>query len=810
MRETEGHSDAVRRAVRRDDLLTLAAAADRAVGIVRQRETEARRGAGDQTLFDLALDRQLTLAKKDLRWAIRSQAWDHAAVLVRYCELVGTPLQSSLTATELHERAMLELEEEPRAGRRPLDKDLTLGVFNRYHAARDLRLAERFQDALDLARRSPEALFGTGAEPHIAHYLYELGAGYLARTGGARQIRGHFEELEEYWEKTRARGFSTHYRFEFIRSLVSWSATPGDGRARRHLEESIRLLGIDVPGNVKDVGVHDGEESHGVRELSVLLTAAEYFVATGDGDDARATAVNLGLRALAAADQVRARWRVIARSRAPLAEAFHRVYGDIALLAHRIGDEQAAELGLRVALSAKATGFAVRIRDGLTFDGNPLINRLLDQISEIENPSIGPLTDSPDSRRTQLETKRQELTDAVSPMLADTVFPPPTDLTGLVRDLGARYALDYVELTDTLEHSAFFRTLVEPGGRMSFDRFDPGEGFHELVKHGARIGDLVRGLDRGLAAFERDLDDGSAHRDLLVPPVLGLRDDGRLDFRALASSILPARLTEQILPTSAADVPIRLLVSAHSWLSLLPWAALQIDEAGTRLVERAVISQCPVLTCLSGDLPPRVSGAALIRLVGRDEQVQVYSDTHSGVDVAEERAAWDLGHSTDGVQLSSCDLRTGEAPVRYEGRFDDALAEGDRWQFLHIATHGGGRGFGQLLGIPGEPLSAARALGLRWPASVLMASCHVGLVLNDRGAEPLSLVMALLTGGARCVVAGIDRVDDAATGRVAAAMVRAARHDRLPLDIALRNAQLTEIEAGTLESGWALLSAYVR
>jgi hypothetical protein len=803
----EGHDEAVRRAVCRDDLLTLAAAADRAVGIVRQRDSEARRGIPGQTLFDLALDRQLALAKRDRRWAVRAQAWDHAAVLVRYCALVDTPIESPFTATEMHEWAMRELEEEPRAGRRKLDKDLTLGAFNRYHAARDLRLAQRFQDARTLAKRSPKDLFGTGAEPYIAHYLYELGAGYISQ-GGARQLRGQFEELERYWAETRARGFSTHYRFEFIRSLVFWSAGRPE-RAHRHLEESIRLLGVDLTGTGENVDTYDGEESRGVRELSVLLTAAEYFVTTGDGDDAHTSAVDLGLRALAAADQVRSRWRVIARSRAPLAEVFHRVYGDIALLAHRIGDERAAALGLRLALSAKSTGFAVRIRDGLTFDGNPLINDLLEQIGDVENPAPGPMTASP-KREQDLATLREDLADAVSPMLADTVFPPPTDLTELIKDIGPRYVLDYVELKDTLGSSDFFRTLIEPGGRMSFDRFDPGEGFHELVKHGARSGDLVRGLDRGLAAFDRDLEDGPAHRDLVIPPVPGLLADGHLDFGMLASRLLPARLTDDILPASAADVPIRLLVSAHSWLSLLPWAALRIDDVGTRLVERAVISQCPVLTCLSGELPPRVSGSALIRLVGRDEQVQVDADTRSGVDVAEERAAWGLERTAAGVPLSFCDLGPGGVPVRYAGRFDAALAERDRWQFLHIATHGGGRGFDQLLGIPGEALSAARALGLRWPTSVLMASCHVGLVLNDHGSEPLSFVMALLTGGARCVVAGIDSVDDAGTGRVAAAMVRAARHDRLPLDVALRNAQLAEIEANTPESGWALLSAYVR
>ncbi|MGI5244365.1 CHAT domain-containing protein [Dactylosporangium sp. CA-139066] len=790
MREIETHEDAVRRVLRRDDLLTLAAAADRAVGIVRQRDLEARRGTAGATLFDLALERQVALAEGDRRWAIRAQAWDHAAVLVRYCALVGTELVSTYTAAEMHARALRELEEHGGPpGVRRLDKDLTLGVFNRYHAARDLRLDGRHQEALDLARRSPQDLFGTGAEPHIAHCLYEVGAGFIER-GGARQVRGQLDELEGYWHDTRAKGFSTHYRYEFVRALAAWAARPGDPRARRHFEDSMRLLGIDPAG--EDVTAHDGEDHRGVRELSVLLAAAEYLAATGDGAD-RATATDLAARALEVADEVRARWRVIARSRAPLAEVFHRMYGDIALLAHRIGDERAARLGLRAALSAKSTGFATRIRDGLTFDGNPLVDNLLTQIVEIENPEPGPMTDTPQSRREQLEALREELVDAVSPMLADTVFPPPADVAELIAKIGPRYALDYVELRDSLDRTAFFRTLIEPGGRMAFDRFDPGEDFRTLVEQGTRIGDLVRAL-----------------RDIDLDSMPGLADEGGVDFRGLARDVLPARLTEEILPAAGPDAPVRLLVSAHSWLSLVPWAALRVDDASTRLVQRAVISQCPVLTCLSGDLPPRVEGDALIRLVGRDERVSVYGEQLRGVHVAQERDAWGLGLSDDGVRLSSGRLRADAVPQRHEGRFDDALRERDRWQFLHIATHGGGKGFDQLLGIPGEPLSAARALGLRWPASVLMASCHVGLVLNDHGSEPLSLVMALLTGGARCVVAGIDSVDDASTGRVAAAMVRSARSLHLPLDVALRNAQLAEIAAGTPASGWALLSAYVQ
>jgi hypothetical protein len=102
------------------------------------------------------------------------------------------------------------------------------------------------------------------------------------------------------------------------------------------------------------------------------------------------------------------------------------------------------------------------------------------------------------------------------------------------------------------------------------------------------------------------------------------------------------------------------------------------------------------------------------------------------------------------------------------------------------------------------------ALGLHWPTSVLMASCHVGQLVNPEDAEPLNFVMALLTGGARCVVAGIDSIGDKPTGAAAKRMVEAIRSAREPLDRALRTAQLAALADDGVElEGWALLSAYV-
>ena len=803
MAAVTGASPDVHRVLAREDLLTLAAAADVAVGIVRQREQLARQTEDEQHLFALALAHQLATARRELGWAVRSQAWDHAGVIVAFCELVEIPVECPYTAEQLHDRALRELaDHRPAAVAAGLDRDLTLGVFHRYHAARNLRRIGKYADAVRLVMRPETDLYGTGAEPHLAHYLYEVGASYLSQ-GQAHQLDGTLGEWDGYWRRGRATGYSTRYRFDFIRALARWETGPADHLVIELLDSALNRLRAGSPaGGPASRDAPAGPDSdRGVQELSVTLARAELLAGREPTAQRCAEAVRLGARALVVADRVRARWRVIARSRAPLAVVFRRVYGDIARLAARLPGPDAAELGFRVALSAKQTGFAARIRAGRDLM-NPVVTGLIDDIVRIEERPGDAFVGDDHTDRQELSRLRFQLAEAVSPMLADTVLPAPTELDGLIRTIGNRYALDFLELPDTANQLQLFRTLIEPGGAMTFERFEVDPGPRAFFERKRQEGGLAEGLR---AAEERDRAGrpaGPEHRDADPAPWPGRPAPDRPDWRALAGAVLPGRLLAELRAGAAATGrPAELLISAHSWLSLLPWAALTLDDRGTRLVERAVLTQCPVLTCLSYPRPPAVTGTALIRLVGKDEQ---------GVLVGRERRAWGWTDGHTGTPLSQCPVPDGAAPVALPGRFDQALAEPGRWQFAHIASHGGGTGLDQRLSIPGEALSAARALGLKWPQSVLMASCHVGQVVNSQEAEPLNFVMALLTGGARCVVAGIDSVDDAGTGLVASQLVRAVRERGGSMDVALREAQLAAIQEGTPETGWALLSAYVQ
>ncbi|ROT31954.1 CHAT domain-containing protein [Micromonospora sp. HM5-17] len=777
----------VDRALARDDLLQLARDAEQAVGIVRQRESLARRAENEPDVFGLAL-RHYLAETSSRRRAIRAQAWSYAATIVCFCERLGIPVSSPHPAEEMYAFAAEELDGAPGGvlGGDGLDHDLTLGVFNTYQRARNLRLHGRYAEALQLVVVPAEELFGTGAEPHLAHYLYETGACLIA-AGQAAQVPSALGERDRYWTETRAAGFSTRHRLDLVRGLAAWRQ--GDHpTALRGLRSALRQLraAAHPPDPVTGVLRSWLDEARAVHLLSVTLSLAELLAAVGrDGDepddpgasadaDRRREAIILGGQALAIAERIRGRWRVIARSRAPLAVVFRRVYGDIALLAARVPGQPAARLGLRVALSAKQTGFASRIREGRLLM-SPHLGGLLDEVINAEDPPVASFAAGDEAAREErLEHLRFRLEEEVSPMLADTVLPARVRLRRLLRTLGRRHALDVVALPDTLGggRTNWFRSLVRPDRRISFERFTTGAAYQ--------------------AFFE-----GSADQ----PPWLGrLREAAEgagPDWYGLAREILPAALVEDALAATV-DRPIELLISAHSALSLLPWAALRLDP-DTALVERAVIAQCPVLTCLSDRRLPPVTGSALVRLVSTAEQ---------GVDVVQERLAWDLPEEHGRVPLSRCVIGPDSAPVPIGGDLPSALADApDDVRFLHVASHGGGRGLAQYLLLP-ERLLAAQALAMTWPTSVLIASCHVGRLVNPEDAEPLNFVMALLTGGSRCVVAAIDEVPDVRTSRMTAQIVDAVREGPVRLDVALREVQLAYPKEAA--PTWALLAAYVR
>jgi hypothetical protein len=111
----------------------------------------------------------------------------------------------------------------------------------------------------------------------------------------------------------------------------------------------------------------------------------------------------------------------------------------------------------------------------------------------------------------------------------------------------------------------------------------------------------------------------------------------------------------------------------------------------------------------------------------------------------------------------------------------------------YIAAHGDHEGMAQAVTFScGGVLSAATALGHRWPPWVIFASCLVGRIDHTLGAEPLGLPVSCVLGGADSVIGGVIDVGYAA-GALAARVAVRLSHGAHPA-AALRTEQLRQLD----------------
>lgn len=750
-----------RRVLERDDLLHVAHDAEAAIGIVRQDDRRGQTSFSEPELFAKALSRHLQGSHDAESWAVRSQHFSRAAAIVRFCSMVG--IETDHNSVALHELAAAELQiNGHRLDREATtSEDLTLGVIGRYQLVRDLRLDGRPAEAVTLAQQDDSYFFGSGAEPHRGQFEFEVGAGLLA-LGNHAQTFAALRESNEYWASDHVSAWPSRSRFDFALALSALAGADTDTSTER-LDSALRQLRA----------TRKGRTLHYVEELSLVLAQAELIALQSSRHQLQPQAIELIHRATSIVENIRARWRVVTRSRSPLSIAFRRIYGDIALLVSGLTDDRAGRLGLRVALSAKQTGFAGLMRAGRSIASEhvrALVDEIVEVETQLEDSDVG--AGSNEGRLySHLDGLREELEDSVSPLLADFVLPGSTDVQSVIEKIGNRFVLDYVELPHIDGLLGWYRSAIVPDGTVEFSRVVLGDCC-ELFLHG----------DNG--------------RDPLVDDLGHETNADQAIWRGLATELLPAGLLDR-LTTADRDNPIELLISPHSELGFIPWAALAIDDQGTRLVEHAVVTQTPVLSCISSDEVATVVGPALVKLVGEPK----------GVDIDAECSAWGIRPEGDRTPLVRCELANGSTAVVMTGTLTSALARAaDTYGFVHIAAHGTGSGLSQSIAVP-ERLTAGHALGLRWPGAVLLAACHAGRVDNIDDAEPLGFVIALLCGGAHSVVAGLHAVSDHGTGIIGADIVRDLRPgDRL--DRKLRDAQLMLIDRKVVE--WGLLAVFVR
>ncbi|MFC4071797.1 hypothetical protein [Actinoplanes subglobosus] len=710
-------SEAVKRAMARDDFLSLALDATTAARVVDQREALSRKVTNESELLSSALEHLDVAAGATESWATRAQAMMRAGVVHRFAEMAGVPVvsPSGHTAADLHAMSLRELGGSP-------PRDLTLAVVARYRGARDLRLAGRYAESLELSRVPPGMLFGSGADSYHTDFVYETGAAYIS-IGEPDQAGPLLDEWESQMTTMTLRHERRH-RFDLIRALLRWESH--DGRALDDLLTAQRQTALDG----------------GIGPLSLTLTAAEFSAAAGQ----RTHALVVARRARQLIEELWRTDRVVGHAPAPLTMALKRACGDLAALAAELGDRNGADLGLRVALTAGRADLATAVRAGrssLTQRVRSIIDDLVDGEKGMRPWPYRPF---------DVQNIRQELDATVSPPFTELVLPRELKVADLRKTIGTRYALDFTEITDNLGLKSVFRSGISSGAALTFARLAP-----ETVE-------AATSLSGGTAASPSPLD-----------------------------GLLPVDLIRRL--ATAAGNPIEIVISANCRAGDLPWPALTFtgpSGARLRLIDHAVVTRTPLLTCVTSPSPPSVDGQALVRLVGLDD---------GGVDVQAERAAWDLDTDGNSVPASACHLHSADLLTSTGGHLFDAL-RADTYDFLHLAARGTGTGPAERLILPEGYLSLATATHLRWPRSALI-SAPIG------GSGRFDLVLLLLSLGVKCLVVGVESASDHEIGAMAARVIRVLREGPVSLDVALRNAQLAAIAAGRPEREWTSLAAFV-
>ena len=195
------------------------------------------------------------------------------------------------------------------------------------------------------------------------------------------------------------------------------------------------------------------------------------------------------------------------------------------------------------------------------------------------------------------------------------------------------------------------------------------------------------------------------------------------------------------------DDPLRLLIVPGEHLAYLPWAALLLDD-DTTLLHRAVIQIVPSLNLLRPRQAERDTGKVL-----------AYLDAGSAKLVEEDgpgAVGWRKLESA--VYLSR---------VHSRAEFEQRLRE-EEYDGLYLGAHGYGDGLTQHIAFSDEvKLTAASALGLHWPRSMVFASCFVAKVEQPSGREPFGLAVACMLGGCRTVIGGVVEVEDTGTCTIA-------------------------------------------
>ncbi|GAA4592455.1 hypothetical protein GCM10023194_54310 [Planotetraspora phitsanulokensis] len=423
--------------------------------------------------------------------------------------------------------------------------------------------------------------------------------------------------------------------------------------------------------------------------------------------------------------------------------------------------DEAAATALWLMESIRRNALAAAIRRGFRHDEDRDLADLLTehdveeaQAYAADGPSRSPAAPPTWILSERLARLRGEIGDRLSATAVAALDRTPIDVGDLHDRLGARVALTYS--CHEVDGGWHITTALTAKGRTRLS--DVVLRDHEEADNPLRH---PAGLLRALAGTD-SADSTRAHR--LFP----MNDPG---WRDLAEALLPPDLDEVMSETTATAGECVLLIVPDGPTAAVPFAGLRLPD-GTALTERATIVFVPNLALVD---PPATLGAAS---PGRSPAIV----TH-------------VGPTRFGAELAG--LAAGERPLVPNGRpaapriIDTAtraelivaIGATPQADLVAISDHGEvrGRPIDHFVHLRDRTtLSAAGAIRLRWPKTVVLGSCWSTRLTMETGDEPMGLVTACLLGGATSVVGGQAPIANRAASSTLARVALAAAFGEHP------------------------------
>ncbi|MFC0316049.1 CHAT domain-containing protein [Gordonia phosphorivorans] len=620
----------------------------------------------------------------------------------------------------------------------------------------------RWSDSLH-DRIEEDLIPGTSLEYYRWNFEYERIAA-LCGSGSVEDIAAYLDGSDPA-ERPELLAISQHWwrgKVLFARALAEYLC------GRSSADDLVYALTVHVP-DALSAGRTDSAE-YVIHQLNATLCAMDV---TNRLDGPVATkVVERALDAIAAVERIMTRWRILARSGSSLALVLRACLGDVAFMCAR-NPAIASEAGFRLATIVKQSTLGLLLRDPAV-DLPRVVRTYLTQIAEQEEILWNGNLESEfsESVRADQEAALEKIRNAQlnisrnETRVLQRLGPLSIDMTGEmqaepddIRDrLHGAEALDFVWLARTVNPSdeSWFKTHISPTGKFTFT--GPYGSFN-----------AEQGKDQLAAEW----------------------------LQGLPKALLPADLGE-------GDASM-LLISPHQKHDQVPWPALQLGDQF--LAERYTIALVPSLPNLSDEVIEAVSGPNMAYLAG--DVVRNGRAVGSPLDLTAELASWEYRPGPGEQVHVLLDERGWKSRAAGSTDLAELLAEhAESTGFLHVAAHCAGSGLRQKIQLAKE-LTVAQAFSLKWPRSVLLATCHSGEIGED--SEPLALSVALMLGGATSVVAGIGGVDDRGAGYLSSRIVTAVREGTdQTLPELLRAAQCAAIADGLGPGEWGRLVAYVR